>query len=156
MNIRVVWQQPIPLKDGASRGFIYVVSDPKAIPERPGVYTFARRFGDTVSPLYIGQARNLKLRIDQQLNNVKLMMGIQNAQAGERIVLVGELSLQPGQQVPRVLDVVENALIELALVNEYELLNKQGTHTPFHSISFEGNTSSHHIAPARMRVRQGG
>ncbi len=50
MEIRVVWQQPIPLVDGSKQSLIYVPRDPAAIPDRPGVYVFGRRFGDTVSP----------------------------------------------------------------------------------------------------------
>ena len=154
MDIRVVWQQPIPLRDGSAEGLIYACEDPALIPNRPGVYVFARRHGDSVSPLYIGQAENVAKRIPQQLNNVKLMKGIENAPTGERILLVAELALKPGQQAARVLEVVENALIEYALSNEFEILNKQGTHTPVHAIAFEGNATSRRISPLRMNVRQ--
>jgi hypothetical protein len=95
MDIRVVWQQPISLIDGSKQSLIYAVRDPSAIPDRPGVYVFGRRFGDTVSPLYIGKAENLTKRIEQQLNNVRLMKGIENAPTGERILLVGELLSGP-------------------------------------------------------------
>ena len=155
MEIRVVWQQPIPLVDGSKQSLIYVPRDPASIPDRPGVYIFGRRFGDTVTPLYIGKAENLARRIEQQLNNVRLMKGIENAPTGERILLVGELSLRPGQRVPRVLEVLENALIEFALTNEHEILNKQGTRTPFHTLTFEGNRASRQVAPLRMNVRSG-
>lgn len=114
MEIRVVWQQPLSLRDGSSEGLIYACEDPALIPNRPGIYVFARRHGDAVSPLYIGQAENLAKRIPQQLNNVKLMNGMKNAPTGERILLVGELALRSGQRVSRVLEVVENALIEYA------------------------------------------
>jgi hypothetical protein len=154
MDIRVVWQQPISLIDGDGQGMIYALG-PGAIPDRPGVYVFARQHGETVSPLYIGQALNLAKRVPQQLNNVRLMLGIQNAPTGERILLVGEVALRRGQRSRRVLEVVENALIERALGNEYELLNKQGTRTPVHAISFEGNRASRHVSPLRMNVRQG-
>ena len=83
MEIRVVWQQPIPLVDGSSQSLIYVPPDPAAIPDRPGVYIFGRRHGETVSPLYIGKAENLARRIEQQLNNVRLMKGIENAPTGD-------------------------------------------------------------------------
>jgi hypothetical protein len=155
MEIRIVWQQPIPLVDGSKQSLIYVPRDTAAIPGRPGVYIFGRRYGDTVSPLYIGKAENLAKRIEQQMNNVRLMKGIENAPTGERILLLGELSLRPGQRVPRVLEVVENALIEFALTNEHEILNKQGTRTPFHTLTFEGNRSSRQVAPLRMNVRSG-
>lgn len=156
MEIRIVWQQPIPLVEGSKESLrIYVPRDPGEIPERPGIYIFGRRHGDTVSPLYIGKAESLLRRIEQQLNNVRLMKGIENAPTGERILLLGELSLRPGQRVPRVLEVVENALIEFALANEHEILNKQGTRTPFHTLTFDGNRSSRQVAPLRMNVRSG-
>jgi hypothetical protein len=152
MEIRVVWQQPLRLVDGSKQSLIYAVSDPSAVPDRPGIYVFGRRHGETVSPLYIGKAEKLARRVEQQLNNVRLMKGIENAPTGERILLIGELSLRPGQRIPRVLEVVETALIEYALTNEHEILNKQGTRTPFHTLTFEGNRASRQVAPLRMNV----
>ena len=106
VEIRIIWQQPIPLAEGSKESLrIYVPRNPDEIPARPGVYVFGRHHGDTVSPLYIGKAENLSRPIEQQLNNVRLMKGIENSPGGERIVLIGELSLRPGQRVARVLDV---------------------------------------------------
>lgn len=155
MDIEVQWATPIELVDGQRFGLIYAVAEIGLIPETPGVYVFGRQFGDSVSPLYIGQAQRLRQRIDQQLNNVRLMKGLEAAASGARILLYGELLLKRGQRLPRVLNVVEAALIEYALTAEHQLLNKQGTKTPVHTLAFRGNRASRQVAPLRMNVRAG-
>jgi hypothetical protein len=56
MDICVRWQQPVDLADGSDEGMIYWCSDFEMIPDSSGIYVFARQFGDSVSPLYVGQA----------------------------------------------------------------------------------------------------
>jgi hypothetical protein len=51
------------------------------------------------------------------------MNGLKQAEAGRRMLLIGEVDLRGGQRVQRVLDVVESALIEYALAKGHELLN---------------------------------
>lgn len=154
MEIDVRWLQPIPLIDGSKELLIYTCESPDDLPEGPGVYIFGRQHGDTFSPLYIGQATDLRQRILlQQFNNAKLMNGIKQAEAGSRMLLIGEVDLRGGQRVKRVLDVVESALIEYALANGHELLNKQGTRTPVHVINFTGNRTSRQVAPLRLQAR---
>ena len=94
-------------------------------------------------------------RVEQQLNNVRLMKGLESYPSGTRILLYGELLLKRGQRLSRVLDVVEAALIEYALAEDHILLNKQGTKTPTHTLSFRGNHASRQVAPLRMKVRAG-
>lgn len=84
------------------------------------------------------------------------MRGIEEAPAGGRILLVGELKLRGGQRADRVLDIVESALIERAIVEGYELLNVRGTKTPVHRICSVGNLASRQIAPLVLSVRQRG
>jgi hypothetical protein len=51
-----------------------------------------------------------------------------------------------------VISILEQALIAHALSEDFELLQKQGTKTPNHTISFQGNRTSEDLAPRRMRV----
>jgi hypothetical protein len=157
VDIQVTWHQPIRLHDGSDQNFIYCCNDAdfENLPKTAGVYIFARRFGKTVSPLYIGQATRLKIRLKQQFNNTRLMKGIERATLGHRILIIGEIQLRPGQKAPQVLNVVESALIEHALANGHDLLNKQGTKTPVHVIrSSSGNLASRQVAPLIMYVRR--
>ena len=157
MDIQVSWHKPIRLRLGKHKNSIYSCDtiDYEKLPRTPGVYIFARRFGKKVIPLYIGQASRLKNRLDQQFNNARLMKGIENAAIGHRILIIGEVILKGGQKVPQVLDVVESALIEHALANGHELLNKLGIKTPVHVIrSNSGNVASRQVAPLVMHVRK--
>lgn len=153
MEIDIRWTHPIPLIDGSRELLTYTCGSPDDLPEGPGVYVLGRQHGDTFSPLYIGQGTDLRQRIIQQFNNAKLMNGLKQAEAGRRTLLIGEVDLRGGQRVQRVLDVVESALIEYALANGHELLNKQGTRTPVHVINFAGNRTSEKVAPRRLQAR---
>lgn len=153
MHIDLKWDKPIRLKDGSKWNQIYVIPKPKfdRIPNKPGVYVFARAFGQSVAPLYVGQASRLRNRIKSHLKgSVQLMVGIKRSQHGHRILLFGRLKLHPGQQQKKVLKIVEKALIKHALAEGYELLNKQGVKAKVHVIKSKGNTASKHVAPLRM------
>jgi hypothetical protein len=154
LKIDLKWDKPIRLKDASKQNQIYSVRSLDHISEKTGVYIFARTFGKFTEPLYVGQALRLRKRIENQLNNVRLMMGIKNSQAGKRILLVAHLKLHPGQRKGKVLDIVESALIKHALASGCELLNKQGVKTKVHVIRSEGNTSSKRVAPLRMLVER--
>jgi hypothetical protein len=151
LNIEAIWSRPIKLKL-ARYGAIYECDEPDKIPTGPGVYIFGREHGDAAAPLYIGKALNLRRRIEQQLNSVKLMKGILEAQTGGRFVIYCEPQLRPGQRAVRVITILERALIGHALSVDFELLQKQGTKTPNHTIRFLGNRTSLDLAPRRMRV----
>jgi hypothetical protein len=154
MRIDIKWDKPIRLKDGARFNQVYYCPGLERIPTKAGVYIFARSFGNLVVPLYIGQAKGLRGRIIQQLNNVRLMVSLQQADIGHRILLVARLRLHPGQQKKKVLDIVESSLIKHALAQGHDLLNKQGVKTRVHTIKSKGNHSSKQIAPLTMLVER--
>jgi hypothetical protein len=150
MKIALKWEKPLRLRDGSRQNQIYLCPNLERLSRRPGVYVFARKFGKGVVPLYIGQASKLRGRIEGQFNNLRLMMGIKNARAGRRILLVARLNLKRGQQMSKVLDIVESALIKNALAQGHDLLNQQGTKTKVHVITSKGNSSSRQVAPLTM------
>ena len=80
------------------------------------------------------------------------MTGIREAQTGTRFVIYCTPQLKRGQKAIRVIAILEQALIAHALAEDYELLQKQGTETPNHTIRFQGNRTSEDLAPRRMRV----
>lgn len=150
LRIALKWEKPLLLRDGSKLNQIYICRGLEGLPWKPGVYVFARKFSKNVIPLYIGQASKLRGRIEGQFNNLRLMMGIKNAQAGRRILLVARLSLRRGQQRSKVLDIVESALIKNSLAQGHDLLNQQGTKTKVHVIRSQGNSSSRQVAPLTM------
>lgn len=154
MKIDLKWEKPIRLREGATKTQIYSIANISGLPRKPGIYVFARKFGKNVYPLYIGQATKLRGRIDGQLNNLKLMLGVKNAQAGKRTLLVARVRLKPGQQAEKVLNIVESALIKRALVQGHDLLNQQGTKTRVHTIRSKGNGYSRQLAPLTMLVER--
>jgi hypothetical protein len=100
---------------------------------------FARRFGASHEPLYIGQADNLKLRINQHLKaNVALMKALREAKSGARSILIAEIRTRQGQQVQRVLDIVERAFVAEAVRAGFSLVNRQLVSQSFHDIASTG------------------
>jgi hypothetical protein len=151
LNIEASWSRPLRLRI-ARYGAIYSCDDLDCIPTDSGVYVFGREHGDAAAPLYIGKALNLRRRIEQQLNSVRLMTGIREAQSGGRFIIYCVPQLKRGQRAVRVISILEQALIAHALAEDFELLQKQGTKTPNHTIRFLGNRTSEDLAPRRMRV----
>jgi hypothetical protein len=109
----------LSLKDGSRQNRIYYCRGIEHFSRKPRVYVFARNFGKNVFPLYVGQASK-RSRIEGQFNNLRLMIGIKNAQAGR-------LYLKRGQRMGKALDIVKSVLNKNALVQGHDLLNQQGT-----------------------------
>lgn len=152
MKIKFEWIGPLTLRNDPA--LIYSASVLDSIDDAPGVYVFARKYGKNLTPLYIGKASNLRGRIKQQLNNLKLMRQIQSwNKNGSRVLLLGYLQPHGSQDEAKVLDIAERALIEHGLAEGHPLVNVQGTRKPVHALSFTGSRMSEQVAPREMFVR---
>jgi hypothetical protein len=138
MNLGITWHPPISLDDGDAVDLIYSVEDLQEWEGCPAVYMFCRNYGGALVPLYIGRSKNVGQRIRQHLNTTRMMKAIQKSPQGERVLIIGEFIPKPGQSVDTSLKLIEKTLIEHALTEGYELINKSGTKTPVHTISFSG------------------
>jgi hypothetical protein len=155
MKITVTWHRPITLQDASDsvQNLIYSCSELDSLTEEPGVYIFARRFGKSLEPLYVGKGTSLRSRIRQQLNNVRLMRGIQNnPKVGSRVLTLGTLSPRPGQKLTSVLKIVESALIEEFINDDHDLLNKQGTVIRADTVNFRGNRTVTGIVGSKITI----
>lgn len=146
MAINLNWTGPFKLVDGSRENLIYAIKNASNIPEGPGVYVFSRLHGDTVEPLYIGKAMDVRKRIPQHLkNNVSLMKKMQNKKKtpiGQRVLYVGVLGDHKGMPADKAIEVAERALISAAIVEGYELLNQQGTKTSVYTIKASGSAQA--------------
>jgi hypothetical protein len=154
MQINLSWGKPLKLVDAQEQNLIYTCESANDLPDKAGIYVFVRKHGKKVTPLYVGQATSLRARILQQFNNAKLMMSIKKAASGHRFLLVGVVALQRGQQLSRVLDMVESAVIQHSLGEGHDLINIQGTKTPVNVIKFKGNRTSRRVTPITMHIRK--
>lgn len=135
MHLQVDWSDPIPMRLDRRHSPMFTV-DLEVLPDGPGIYVFARRWGKTsFEALYVGKATNLRRRIKGQLNNLKLMQHVREARAGRRILFVGSLVTRPGQQVDRCLPIVERAFIRYFLSEGCDLVNIQGAKLRQHEIA---------------------
>jgi hypothetical protein len=153
MKLFVEWVKAIPMKDATRENLIYSVILDK-LPSGAGVYIFGRRWGRRFEALYVGKANNIRGRVKSQLNNLRLMQHLRNAQAGRRIVLVGRITTRPGQQLDRCLPPIERALIRYFLSGGHDLVNKQGTHLRRHEVISSGKRPKGFI-PSLMYIEKG-
>jgi hypothetical protein len=131
---------------------LHACFDLEELPSEPAIYLFARQFGKSMEVLYVGQATSLRKRIKQQLNNLKLMQGIDDAAMGRRLLIYGTVSNRPGQRVNAVLDIVERALIDHFTEKGDPLINKLGTKLPVDIVDFDGNLLARGRSGRELRV----
>jgi len=150
MTIHVEWAKPILL--GPKAKFLdRLESCVDDLPDDPGIYMFARRFGKTLIPIHIGQAsKSIRTRLTQQFNNRRLMKALENEKSGARILLVGRIWTLRNQQLKKALKVAERAHIEHSLTAGFPLVNIQGTKGKMHEVLVHGARSRSHPFPGLM------
>jgi hypothetical protein len=155
LNIEAHWHHPVLIEQDFGDGdSLFKCRKLEDVPEEPGIYVFIRTHGSAVEPLYVGQSKNLRRRlVDHFKKNVRLMKGILLAPSGAKKFLFCTIRLKRGQNLDRVLDVLENMLISHALNNGYELYQKQGTKPSSHQAHFTGNRISERVSGRTMYTR---
>lgn len=137
MKLHVEWDTELKLTH-RYQGAPSYWCDLDDIPDRPGIYIFARRFGDGLEALYIGKANALRGRIKNQFNNLKLMHHVETAKSGQRVLLIGEFVPKKGQQLVRCLSIFEKAIIRHYLYERHDIVNIKGTKISRHELSNGG------------------
>ena len=151
MNIKITWKR-FELRKTKSDGF--EIDGLKNYEGVPGVYIFFREYNDILNPVYVGKGKDLARRLsqNQQMNNHKLLKGIEQSGNGEKVLYIGKLSCK-GDVIDKCLRVVEKALIEYAIEMGYTLLNINGIKEKSHSISFTGDNKIKYFTGNTMTRR---
>ncbi|RKI74428.1 hypothetical protein D7X55_02395 [Corallococcus sp. AB049A] len=150
MNIIIDWQKPILLSKNKLEK--YTATDLESIEERAGVYYFARRFGESSTPFYIGETLNLRNRLKNHLDSARIsdvLRGIENPKhariaQGARYFHYGYLVSNAKAKKKR-LRIVQKHLIDEAISKELTLLNKHGTVVLTDTIEFQGSSEGRGI-----------
>ncbi len=137
MKLRLEWSRPIPLRRARQRTLVYT-TDLDKLPDGPGLYVFGRQYGNSLEALYVGKAKNIRSRVDRQLNNSRLIQHMKTAKIGKRILLVGRFVPKPGQRESDCLPLLERALIRHFVSDGHDLVNIQGTRLRQHEITSAG------------------
>ena len=137
MKLHLEWTRPIPLRDAATPNMIYSV-DLSKLPKAAGVYVLGRQFGKELEALYVGKANDIRGRVNQQLNNLRLMQHLRNAKIGRRIILAARLVTKPGQRRDKCLPLLERTLIRYFLSEGHDLVNTQGARVRRHEVVSSG------------------
>ncbi len=150
MKISVTWNPPISLTGEARDLCDSFKRD--LLPEEPGVYIFARRYGPKITAVYVGKAESLRVRIRQQMNNNRLMRALDEAPKGERVLIYGTFGGKRGARIAKWLVTVEEALITHFTEQQHELINKRGVLLQFDEIEFEGSRIVTRATQRTLRV----
>ena len=135
VRLQLEWGSLIPLRNaGREEKLIYTLPHLR-LPDAPGIYVFGRRYAGNFEALYVGKASDIRSRVRGHLKNLPLMLHLQHAKNGKRIVLAGKFVSKPGQQKSKCLPLLEKALIRYFLSEGHDLVNKQGTRLRRHEIS---------------------
>jgi hypothetical protein len=124
MNLQVDWGRPIPMR--RAHALIFEL-DLDKLPDEAGVYVFGRSWGGKFEALYVGKALRIRRRVKSQTNNLRLMTHLRDARTGNRVVIPGVIKTKPGQQIEKVMTLVERALIRHFLSEGNDLVNISGT-----------------------------
>jgi hypothetical protein len=96
LNIEGRWSAPINLVSDPR--LIYECPEKNGVPKASGVYVFARRFGNSLVPVYIGEAADLRARLRQHLKgSVQLMKALNDAPSGARVFCIAKSSPKKGK-----------------------------------------------------------
>lgn len=150
MNLEIQWNAPLSLVNGDNDNLIYSIPDINEWDGYPGIYMFCRMYAGSIVPLYIGRSKNIGKRVKQHLNTTKMMKAIQKAPNGEKVLVAGEFISKSGQSIDSSLKLIERVLIDHALAEGYELINKAGTKNPIHTINFNGFKAAKDFTGAKM------
>jgi hypothetical protein len=150
MKSKAEWSKPIKLESGKKHNLIYYVNT-EDIPEEPGCYVFYTNYGGAISMHYIGKGINLSSRIEQQLNNVRLMLGIKNSMSGKKYLMY--FTVDGGYKTrKKKVEMLEKQLIKYATLEGHELINIKGTKLKFDTVNFSGNRDSEAMFHRKMNI----
>jgi hypothetical protein len=149
MELKIAWQAPILLRDAARDERLIYNFQRSKLPESPGVYIFGRRHSGHFEALYVGKAGNIRGRAHGQLKNLPLMLHLQKAKSGKRLVYAGRFIPKPGQREEKCVALLERALIRYFLSEGHDLVNIQGTRLRRHEVT---SNPSRWIVPKLMFV----
>ncbi|MGH6682632.1 MAG: hypothetical protein ACRECA_01685, partial [Pseudolabrys sp.] len=135
MKLQLEWTRAMPLKVAPRDENLIYTFDHMKLPETGGVYIFGRRYGKDFEALYVGKANEIRWRVRGQLKNLPLMLHLQKAKNGKRVIMAGKFISKPGQQEGKCLALLERALIRYFLSEGHDLVNKQGSRLRRHEIT---------------------
>ena len=149
MKLKLQWSTPVPLRRDQ---YAYTI-DLESIPREAGVYIFARRYNRSFEALYVGRSNNIRGRIKQHLNSVRLMKHLKQAKTGRRVLIFGIPMTKPGQRLDKVLISLEKAFIRHYLLEGHDLVNAQGVTIREHEIESVGRIPRAFI-PSKIYIEQ--
>jgi hypothetical protein len=154
LKIEATWFDRVELNLTGKRPPKYGCNEIDVVPKLPGAYAFFRIHGRINTCLYVGRSDNLRRRLKQHLNkSAELMDALYHAGTGMRVFVGCTVNLKKdSNKLDRVLKVLETSLINYAISEGQQLLNKRGTKRPSHEIRFSRSRFAERIVERQMIV----
>lgn len=147
INPNLSWHEPQVLKSYPYQPELL------EIPKKAGVYVFYRKYGPKkYQVFYVGKGKNLRNRIKGQLNNLKLMNGIESAANGTRYLAYAQVVLKPGQKPDPTIHAAEKLLIRHFVEEGHELLNILGVKIRIQVLTNKRPGQLNKLIPLRTQV----
>ncbi len=152
MKLHFDWQAPLALAQ--NKKLIVTDEDLERIDDVPGIYYFARRFGDKSEPFYIGETLTLRTRLKNHLDTRRIadiLRGMKIADApeisqGRRFFHFAYLNANKNKQnTKKALQIAQKFMIREAIALNLPLLNSKLTVIKTHSLTFSGKDVSDSI-----------
>lgn len=168
MEINLEWDGPIKLKQRKGATGYEFSSVATQVEARPGIYVFARQYGKSYTPIYIGKSENVVARLKKHFDSVQLMEHVEHWNptepgnrelrlTGARVLFVGYLAYPTrSDRIRNGLDIAERALIEHAMAEGFRIVNVQMTNIHYDEIYSSGATGATAFAPREMYPRRRG
>jgi len=130
-----------------NKQIIFTEDDLDRIEEDPGVYYFARNFGDKSEPFYIGETTNLRTRLKNHLDTRRIadilrgmtVAGAPTISNGPRSFHYAYFNAKKGQNCKKSLQIAQKFMIGEAIAANIPLLNSKLTVIKTHSLTFVGS-----------------
>jgi hypothetical protein len=144
MKITIHWQMPIQLTRN-KKIIIDQKKPPEDIENRPGVYFFSRKFGQSLIPFYIGETLSIRGRLKSHLASAQIadvLRGFSSDKEiknGARYFHYGYLKGNADKPLTKKrLSIAQRHLIRAAIEDDVPILNSNLTKVRTHTLEFTG------------------
>ena len=122
MRIQLLWNTPIILGSSTTLRETMKNFDLKELPTSAGIYMFYRQMKNgSQEVLYIGQTTNIRSRMKDHFNSLKLVEWLEDTQQGSKMLVFADIKTRG--DLAYALNQAEKSLIQHFSDNEHPLLN---------------------------------
>lgn len=138
MKVQLNWHVPVELGSSNTLRGTMKNFDMKELPEITGIYIFYRvKRNGSQEALYVGQTKNIRMRMKSHFNSLKLVEGLENTVQGRKMLIFAEVKTKG--DLSRALNQAEKGYIQHFMEHDHPLLNQKLMADHFDEVSSIGD-----------------